>query len=153
LTELRWHQFSKDDTSVLVHGKGNKYRTLPLTKTAITALKQYRTEYDLNLINKNAINESEYNNQKILISEKGKPVGVRTIQNDIEKILRQAGKEGKASPHVLRHSFATHLLDNGADLLAVKELLGHSSLSTTQKYTHVSLQRLKDVYNQTHPRA
>jgi site-specific recombinase XerD len=67
--------------------------------------------------------------------------------------MRRAGKEGKASPHILRHTFATHLLDAGADLLAVKEMLGHTSLSTTQKYTQVSLARLTQVFEKSHPRA
>ena len=88
-----------------------------------------------------------------MVSAKGKPVGGRIVQRTVTERLRALGRRGKSSPHILRHSFATHLLDNGADLLAVKEMLGHASLSTTQKYTHVSVRKLKETYARSHPRA
>ena len=89
----------------------------------------------------------------VLVSARGKPVGNRIIQRTVTDRLHALGRRGKSSPHVLRHSFATHLLDHGADLMAVKEMLGHASLSTTQKYTHVSMARLKETYAKAHPRA
>jgi integrase/recombinase XerC len=89
----------------------------------------------------------------VLVSSRGRPVGNRIIQRTVTDRLHAMGRRGKSSPHVLRHSFATHLLDNGADLMAVKEMLGHSSLSTTQKYTHVSMKKLKETYAKAHPRA
>jgi integrase/recombinase XerC len=89
----------------------------------------------------------------VFINERGKRLTQRGIQDIVRKALGAASEEGEMSPHALRHSFATHLLDAGADLLAVKELLGHSSLSTTSIYTHTSKERLKKVYQQAHPRA
>ena len=89
----------------------------------------------------------------VFLSEDGKPFGLRTLRNDIQKLLRDIGWEGKASPHVLRHSFATHLLENGAEIMSVKEMLGHSNISTTQVYTHVNAERLRAAFKKTHPRA
>ncbi len=145
LTGLCWKDFSKTFDSVQVLGKGNKYRQVPLSKSAREILSQYK----FLLAKKFAFSQS----QKIILNQKGNPLSNRMVQKNVTDFLKIAGKEGKASPHVLRHSFATHLLDRGADLMAVKELLGHSSLSTTQKYTHVSVAKLKDVYEKAHPRA
>jgi integrase/recombinase XerC/integrase/recombinase XerD len=89
----------------------------------------------------------------VFLSEDGKPFGLRTLRNDIQHLLREIGWEGKASPHVLRHSFATHLLENGAEIMSVKEMLGHSNISTTQVYTHVNAERLREAFKKTHPRA
>ena len=89
----------------------------------------------------------------LFLGEDGKPYSIRTLRNDIHDLLRKIGWEGKASPHVLRHSFATHLLENGAEIMSVKEMLGHSSISTTQVYTHVNAERLRAAFKKTHPRA
>lgn len=145
LTELKWNQFTDNYKTVQVLGKGNKYRTVPLTSTCIQRLQSYREL----CIETNIITHTGH----VFVSKRGKSISQRSIQKNVTKILKEIGKEGKASPHVLRHSFATHLLDHGADLLAVKELLGHSSLSTTQKYTHVSIKKLKETYNKAHIRA
>jgi integrase/recombinase XerC len=143
LIGLRWGDFSRGHDTVRVLGKGNKVRVVPVTKGARAMLKAYRS----------ACSGKAFPVQgPLLLSHKGEPLGRRTVQKSVEARLRAQGRKGKASPHVLRHSFATHLLDHGADLLAVKEMLGHASLSTTQKYTHVSIKRLKDVMAQKHPR-
>ncbi len=143
LMGLKWNDFSRGGESVHVLGKGNKTRTVPVTRNAREALNTYRsTCTDKGFSPRGAL----------LLSHKGLPLGRRTVQRVVEARLRAQGRKGKSSPHVLRHSFATHLLDNGADLLAVKEMLGHSSLSTTQKYTHVSVKRLKQVVSEKHPR-
>lgn len=145
LVGLKWAQIGRDGLSARVLGKGSRYRTVPLTESARTSLSEYRA-----LCRERGIPALA---GPILVSAKGKPVGNRIIQRTVTDRLREAGRHGKSSPHVLRHSFATHLLDNGADLLAVKEMLGHSSLSTTQKYTHVSVRKLKETYAKAHPRA
>jgi integrase/recombinase XerC len=145
LTGLKWNQLSRDFASARVLGKGSRYRTVPLTDAARAALTEYRE-----LCRSLGIPATA---GPILVSAQGKPVGNRIIQRTISDRLHAMGRRGKSSPHVLRHSFATHLLDHGADLLAVKEMLGHSSLSTTQKYTHVSVRKLKETYAKAHPRA
>jgi len=143
LVGLRWGDFSRAHDLVRVLGKGNKTRQVPVTKAARSALKIYRA----------AGAARGYAAQgPLLLSLKGEPLGRRTVQKNVEARLRAGGRSGQSSPHVLRHSFATHLLDHGADLMAVKEMLGHSSLSTTQKYTHVSVKRLKEVMAAKHPR-
>ncbi|MDB5104574.1 MAG: tyrosine recombinase XerC [Fibrobacteres bacterium] len=145
LTGLKWSQLARDGASVRVLGKGSRFRTVPLTEAAKGMLDEYRAvcrEHGLQTAS-----------GAVLVSAKGKPVGNRIIQRSVTDRLHAMGRRGKSSPHVLRHSFATHLLDNGADLMAVKEMLGHSSLSTTQKYTHVSVRKLKETYAKAHPRA
>lgn len=143
LEGLRWGDFTRGADAVRVLGKGNKARVVPVTAAARAALRAWRA----------ACSEHAFPAQGVLLrSRTGDPLGRRSIQAAIQARLRAQGRQGKSSPHVLRHSFATHLLDHGADLLAVKEMLGHSSLSTTQKYTHVSVKRLKDVIASKHPR-
>jgi integrase/recombinase XerC len=89
----------------------------------------------------------------LLVSKKGKPLYVRQVHDIVKRNLSEVTTIDKKSPHVLRHSFATHLMNNGADLNAVKELLGHSSLAATQVYTHNNIEKLKEVYKKAHPKA
>lgn len=124
---------------VRVTGKGGKQRIVPLTRECLKRLKPLVIGLEPG--------------KPVFTGSRGGRLDRRQLQRIVARRLRVAGHGGKASPHVLRHTFATHLLDRGADLKAVKELLGHSSLSTTQIYTHVSVERLKRVYRQAHPRA
>ncbi|CAB4540254.1 MAG: tyrosine-type recombinase/integrase [Actinobacteria bacterium] len=128
-----------------VTGKGNKQRMLPYGVTAEKALNDY-----IRLARpKLAIETSP---DALLLTSRGKRVGVRQLYSLVANQLAQTAT-GSAGPHTLRHSAATHLLDHGADLRAVQEILGHASLATTQIYTHVSVERLRDAFEQAHPRA
>ena len=143
---LCWNQLRTKERLVRVIGKGNKERIVPITDSLITWLEKFRAaEIEAG----HAPSETSY----VFLSEDGKPFSVRTLRNDIHDLLREIGWEGKASPHVLRHSFATHLLENGAEIMSVKEMLGHSNISTTQVYTHVNAERLREAFKKTHPRA
>jgi integrase/recombinase XerC len=133
---------------VKVRGKGRKERIVPLGSAAVRALRRYelrRTEL---------IRASDRPDRDALfLGEGGRRLSTRRIQDIVREYLDAVADEGELSTHSLRHSFATHLLDAGADLMAVKELLGHESLSTTRIYTHTSKERLKKVYRDAHPRA
>ena len=143
---LHWNQLRTKERLVRVIGKGNKERIVPITDSLISWLEQFRVaEIEAG----HGPSETSY----VFLSENGEPYDVRTLRNDIHNLLREIGWEGKASPHVLRHSFATHLLENGAEIMSVKEMLGHSSISTTQIYTHVNAERLRAAFKKTHPRA
>lgn len=131
-----------------VLGKGNKERIVPLTRAAIIAIRRYESRR-MELLG----SRTEVDVGALLLNARGNRLSRRSIQNVVRTFLEDtAGGEG-LSTHSLRHSFATHLLDAGADLMAVKELLGHASLSTTQIYTHTSKERLRGVYDRAHPRS
>lgn len=133
---------------VRVMGKGRKERIVPVGRAALAALRAYYEARDRVL---DAAPRPE--GRAVFLSGTGRRLSVRQIQNVVSAFLRAVAGEAGLSTHSLRHTFATHMLDAGADLLAVKELLGHASLSTTQIYTHTSKERLKRVYRQAHPRA
>lgn len=128
---------------VRVLGKGRKERIVPVTPDAIQLIERY-----LSIRAK-----AKAHDDPLFVNKKGGRLSQRQIERIVNRELAAVSQQKKKSPHVLRHSFATHMLDGGADIRAVKELLGHSSLSTTQVYTHVSKEHLHKVYRQAHPRA
>lgn len=128
---------------VKVYGKGKKERLAPIGDKALRAIRDYLAKQTT----------KKKDTQALFLNRNNKRLTDRGIQNIVDKYIRQISLREKVSPHTLRHSFATHLLDRGADLRSVQELLGHASLSTTQIYTHITTERLKSVYNKAHPRA
>jgi integrase/recombinase XerC len=134
---------------VKVLGKGRKQRIIPVGDHAVRALRNYESKRDgLAQSMGGAIDR-----QAVFLSRTGKRIGVRAVQKVVGGFLKEIDEESGLSVHSLRHTFATHLLDAGADLRAVQELLGHASVSTTQIYTHTSIERLRQVYQKSHPRA
>jgi integrase/recombinase XerC len=137
-----------DNKLVLVKGKGKKERYVPIGSYAIKAIENYLQNGRVELVKKQAIHTSA-----LFVNHRGgrlTEMGVRTI---LDKIIKKASTTLHISPHTLRHTFATHLLNEGADLRSVQELLGHENLSTTQIYTHVTKEQLQKVYQSCHPRA
>ena len=135
---------------VKVRGKGKKERILPIGRGAGRALRGYLPKRDRLLA---GLTAGKGDKRALFLARSGKRLAARSVQKSISRLLRTLGAETGYKVHTLRHSFATHLLDAGADLRAVQELLGHASLSTTQVYTHTSVERLKKVYEDAHPRA
>lgn len=132
-----------DDAALLVHGKGKKERLVPVGRKAIEALRGY-------LAVRYGTGSSE---NAIFLNKRGGRLTDRSIRRIVLRYAQKLMISGKVSPHTIRHTFATHLLHGGADLRVIQELLGHSSLSTTQKYTHLDIARLMDVYDKAHPLA
>lgn len=143
LVGLRYGDLSFDEGVARVVGKGKKFRTCPLGRVAIAVLEKWKGEFAP------ASGYADF----VIVGKQGQKGSPRQIQLMLKRYLKLAELPMDITPHKIRHSYATHLLDNGADLRLVQELLGHSKLSTTQIYTHVNLGRLKAVYNQAHPRA
>jgi integrase/recombinase XerC/integrase/recombinase XerD len=142
---LAWENFNLSDSLVRVWGKGSKERIVPLTQEAVKWICKFREFQRQNGI--------PCENRNPVFSKNGdKPINARQLYSDIHNLLRSTGWEGKASPHTLRHTFATHLLENGANIVTVQKLLGHSSPNTTQIYTHVSAEQLKNAIKRAHPR-
>lgn len=150
LINLQWRDINFHDGTIKVTGKGSKQRIVPLGRKASDALHQYAS------IRQKVVDppyHDETDGLNVFITKRGKPLSPKGVNVLMNRYIGKVSEIKKKSPHVLRHSFATHLLDRGADLRAVKELLGHESLSTTQIYTHVSVERLKKIYAQAHPKA
>ena len=135
------------DGMVLVRGKGRKERIVPFGSKAKEALSVYLP------VRERILWERKTGSQALFISLRGKRLTTRSIDRLVKKHVRKFGPNVKTSAHSLRHAFASHLLTEGADLRAIQEMLGHASLSTTQKYTQVSIKQLMDVYDKTHPKA
>jgi len=133
---------------IKVLGKGRKERLVPLGSCAIEALRAY-----LRYGRPALLDPGRSAGNALFLNSRGGRLSVRGVRKRLTTYLVEMGLDGAASPHTLRHSFATHLLDGGADLRVVQELLGHARLSTTQVYTHVSKERIKEVYRKTHPRS
>jgi tyrosine recombinase XerC len=138
---------NREEQTVKVTGKGNKQRILPIGSRAMEALQIY-LERRRDLLGRGAKDPGT-----LFVTKRGKSMSPKGVNIIVGRYIDRVSESEKKSPHVLRHTFATHLLDRGADLQAVKELLGHASLSTTQVYTHVSVDRLRKVYSQAHPKA
>jgi integrase/recombinase XerC len=147
LVGLDWADADSGLELVRVRGKGGKERLVPIGHKALAALDAYRGRI-AELCPRRLRDE-----KAVFLNRHGKRLSTRTVARMVDHYVLTSGIAGKASPHALRHSFATHLLNAGADLRAIQELLGHASLSTTQKYTHVNLDQLMSVYDKAHPRA
>jgi len=146
LANARLENFNFEERIIRVTGKGNKTRLVPVGRKACEALAAYLSGERPNLVKTRSGSE-------IFLSERGTKLTTARIWQIIKKHARRSGLEKNVYPHLLRHSFATHLLGNGADLRIIQEMLGHADISTTQVYTHVDQQRLKAVHRQFHPRA
>lgn len=147
LVGMNWNDIDFQLGIVRVVGKGSKERIIPIGETALAILKDYgleqRRKWNLAAKGENAV----------FLNGRGRRITTRSVARIVERQLRAAGIPIRMGPHGLRHSFATHLLNSGADLRVIQELLGHASLSTTQRYTHVNLDQLTAVYDRAHPRA
>jgi len=146
LVGINFGDIDETGQAIVIRGKGRKERIVPLGSHAMTAISHY-----LGVLEANSVpNESA---DPLFINKHTTRLSTRSVRRKVSKYLNQVGLDPAISPHTLRHRFATHLLDNGADLRSVQELLGHQSLSTTQIYTHLTTKRMRESYDQAHPRA
>ena len=146
LVNLRWGDMDESLKQVRIVGKGRKERRVPLGGRLIKLLGEYREVYEREL---GLIQETDF----VIVSDKGLQAYPGLIYKVVNKIMSEAGVKLQKSPHVLRHTFATHMANHGAPLNDIKELLGHSSLASTQIYTHNTIERLKEIFKQSHPKA
>lgn len=146
LCHLRLEQLHLNAGFVTVIGKGNKERVVPVGRTAVSALNDYLTAGRPKLVTPKSPGT-------VFLTERGTPFARETMWARIKRRVKLSGVERNVTPHMLRHSFATHLLEHGADLRVIQELLGHAQINTTEIYTHVSGSRLREVHRQFHPRA
>lgn len=145
LLQIKEQDIDLYNKKILILGKRNKERFVPMHLTLFEEIKRY--------LEKKKLQQKENNSGYLVVTKEGKQAYAKLIYRVVNKYLSMITTQKKRSPHVLRHSFATSLLDNGADLNAIKELLGHAGLSATQVYTHNSVERLKTIYKQAHPKA
>src|SRR5678810_351447 len=148
LVELEMADLDLTEGVLRVRGKGRKDRFTPIGSQAIKALQRY-----FEMRNADSRCQQSRDGARVFLNKHGEALSTRSVRRKLDKYLVAAGLDPGISPHTLRHSFATHLLNNGADLRSVQELLGHQSLSTTQVYTHLSTSRVKQAYDAAHPRA
>jgi site-specific recombinase XerD len=149
LVSLRIADIDLNRDEIKVRGKGNKERIVPLGRLAKNAILDY-----LKVRSSSTQSATRaHNTSELFLNYRGGRLSTRSLQQIVKKYLKKIAQAAGTNPHILRHSFATHLLENGADLRAVQELLGHSSLSTVQIYTHLTKKRLREIYLQKHPRA
>jgi integrase/recombinase XerC len=132
---------------VRIRGKNKKERIAPISSSVLQIIQHY-----LEFRNKRAQNNANFDSKVLFVNKHGRRLSTRSVRRKMDKYLKIAGLDPSISPHTLRHSFATHMLNNGADLRSVQEMLGHQSLSTTQIYTHLTTGKLKKVYQGAHPR-
>jgi len=145
--DLRLRDVGLESREVRVKGKGRKVRLVPVGEVAVGALERYLRD------GRPRLGRHPAEEEHVFLSRTGRPLSASDVQRRLARYLVQAGVPAGTTPHVLRHSFATHLLEGGADLRVIQELLGHSSLRTTQVYTHVSAAHLRRTYRKAHPRA
>lgn len=145
LINLKESQIDNSNNSIKVLGKGNKERIIPVNKNLLAEI--------FNYIKEKRIDIEAVDTAYLLINAKGKKLQPKYVYNKVKQYLSYVTTNERKSPHILRHSFATHLTNNGADINAVKELLGHSSLAATQIYTHNSIEKLKDIHKKAHPKS
>jgi integrase/recombinase XerC len=145
LVGLKEIDISKSNSTIKVLGKGNKERIIPVSNQLMTNMQEYMSDKKRSL--------EVYDKNFLLVTGSGKKLYPRYVYNAVNKYLAMVTTIDNKSPHVLRHTFATHLMNGGADLNAVKELLGHSSLAATQIYTHNTIEKLKDIHKKAHPKA
>ncbi|NHZ87075.1 MAG: tyrosine-type recombinase/integrase, partial [Planctomycetia bacterium] len=144
LININFRNIDFNNNLIKVLGKGNKERLIPVGDRAVKAIKNYLAKSSRSL-------KTADMDAPLFVNSRGERISQRTVQRSVNMYLRLVTEGEHLGPHTLRHSFATHLLDRGADLRAVKDLLGHSSLSSTQIYTHVQPERMKKIYKKAHP--
>ena len=147
LTGLDWNDVDLDARTVRVLGKGGKERMVPFGRPAAEALRSWLESWD------QIRRQSSATDDPVFLNFRGGRLSARSVRRILDRYVESAAVAAGVHPHTLRHTFATHLLEGGADLRTIQELLGHSSLSTTQRYTHVEIDRLLQVYRESHPRA
>lgn len=152
LSGLNFGSLNLENNEITVFGKGSKERIILITDRAKNYLQGY-IDYARNLVARGYTPEPITETTPVFINKTGYRLQTRMIRNVINDIVEKIELPKKVTPHMFRHSFATHLIENGADLRVVQELLGHASISNTQIYTHISMQHMKEVYDETHPRA
>ncbi len=153
LVNLELDSLDLDNEELRVKGKGGRDRTVPVGEIALFSVREYLQKGRPELIPEGKKGDNIRNRGALFLSARGKPLGTSDIRRRTTKYVRKASVNSNTSSHVFRHCFATHLLEGGADLRAVQELLGHAALSTTQRYTQVSGAHLRKVYERSHPRA
>ncbi len=147
LVELRSADVDFESETIRIRGKGKKERISPVSPSALVALRNY-TE-----IRNSDPRASQFDCEMLFINKHGKRLSTRSVRRKLDKYLLETGLDPSVSPHTLRHSFATHMLNNGADLRSVQEMLGHQSISTTQAYTYLTTRKIKETYDESHPRS